>query len=221
MQLSTIPKWKLITGIVIAGIINLMVLTSVVAGLTTGRTSPSTTPTPVQTPRPSTLSPTPTLTPRSATPAPEGSVLYALHYQLKYASPKLTGYDRDEFGQKWADVDRNGCDQRNDVLRRDMVNLHTVPGTRGCVLAKGTLSLEGDSYAVKRVKYKRGSDKIEIDHVVSLADAWRMGADAWNVKKRQRFANDFMELEAVDARTNQDKGSQSKGFPCAQTEAER
>jgi hypothetical protein len=118
---------------------------------------------------------------------------------------KPGGYTRDEFGQKWADVDRNGCDQRNEVLRRDMVNLHTVPGTRGCVLAKGILSLQGDSYAAKRVRYKQGGDKIQIDHVVSLADAWRSGAHAWSINKRQKFANDFMELEAVDAHTNEDK----------------
>jgi hypothetical protein len=122
---------------------------------------------------------------------------------------KPGGYTRDEFGQKWADVDRNGCDQRNEVLRRDMVNLHTVPGTRGCVLAKGILCLRGDSYAAKRVKYKQGSDKIQIDHVVSLADAWRSGAHAWSINKRQKFANDFMELEAVDAHTNEDKGDET------------
>ena len=32
-----------------------------------------------------------------------------------------TGYARERFGQAWADVDRNGCDTRNDVLRRDLV----------------------------------------------------------------------------------------------------
>ena len=209
MQLSAIPKWKLIAGIVIACVINLFIFTTVVIGVTTGSSSPTPTPTPVQTEPapPATPTPSPTPTPTPTEPAaPRGSVLYALHH-LKVADAKPSGYDRDEFGQKWADVDRNRCEQRNDVLRRDMVNLHTVPGTHGCVLAKGILSLDGDSYAAKRVKYKRGSDRVQIDQVVSLADAWRMGAHAWSAKKRQRFANDFMELEAVDARTNEDKGN--------------
>lgn len=31
-----------------------------------------------------------------------------------------TGYDREQFGSAWTDVDRNGCDTRNDVLNRDL-----------------------------------------------------------------------------------------------------
>jgi hypothetical protein len=212
MKLSAVPKPLLISGIVIAGIINLLIFSTVVVGVTAGNGNPSPTPTPVQN-KPSTppsRTPTPSPTPTPTEPsAPRGSVLYALHHLKVTSNANVAGYDRDEFGQKWADVDRNGCDQRNDVLRRDMVNLHTVPGTHGCVLAKGILSLDGDSYAAKRVRYKRGSDKIEINHVVSLADAWRSGAHAWSIKKRQRFANDFMELEAVDAHTNEYKGDET------------
>lgn len=33
-------------------------------------------------------------------------------------APK-TGYDRALFDQAWAHVDRNGCDTRNDLLKRD------------------------------------------------------------------------------------------------------
>ena len=135
-------------------------------------------------------------------------MLYVLH-RLEVANPKPSGYDRDEFGQRWADVDRNGCDQRNDVLRRDMVNLHTKPGTNGCVLAKGTLSLERDSYAAKRVKYKRGGSKVEIDHVVSLADAWRSGAYDWDADQREELASDFMNLEALDVASNEDKNDEN------------
>ena len=129
MKLSAIPKPLLITGIVIAGVINLVIFTTVIIGVTTGSSSPTPTPTPVQTEPvvPTTPPPSPTPTPSPTEPvAPRGSVLYALHH-LKVADPKPGGYDRDEFGQEWADVDRNGCDQRNDVLRRGMVNLHTVP----------------------------------------------------------------------------------------------
>ena len=35
----------------------------------------------------------------------------------------LTGYERELFGPAWADVDRNGCDTRNDILRRDLANM--------------------------------------------------------------------------------------------------
>jgi Protein of unknown function (DUF1524) len=107
---------------------------------------------------------------------PADSVLAAA-YDLQVAEPEPDGYDRDEFGQKWADVDRNGCDQRNDVLRRDLVKLHTKPETNGCVLARGVL--ESSPYSGDKIKWAKGDTTIEIDHVVSLADAWRMGASDW------------------------------------------
>jgi hypothetical protein len=200
-KLSAIPKPKLIFGIVAAGIVNLLIFTSVVVGVT--NSDPAGDPTPGGAPpRLSTTTPTPTPT-TSVSGAPKGTVLYALHrLKVRDAASTVDGYERDKFGQKWADIDRNGCDQRNDVLRRDMVNLHTVPGTRGCFLAKGTLSLLDDSYAATRVKYKRGNDKVEIDHVVSLADAWGSGAHDWDVDQREEFANDFMNLEVIDSGTD-------------------
>jgi hypothetical protein len=160
---------------------------------------------------PATTSPVPTPTPTWTPPSPSvtpGSVT-ALALALPFSQPNQAVYDRDEFGQKWADVDRNGCDQRNDVLRRDMVNLHTKPGTNGCVLQSGVLVANRWSYGGHMIKYKRGNGKIEIDHVVSLADAWRMGAHDWDADKRERFANDFMNLQAVDAATNRAKGDKS------------
>ena len=50
-----------------------------------------------------------------------------------------TGYSRTAFGQAWADTDRNGCDTRNDVLRRDLTRDVIRAGTNGCVLLRGTL----------------------------------------------------------------------------------
>lgn len=38
-----------------------------------------------------------------------------------------TPYDREHFGQRWADVDRNGCDTRNDTLRHDLDALVVTP----------------------------------------------------------------------------------------------
>ena len=38
---------------------------------------------------------------------------------VKGRAPK-TGYSRSAFGPQWSDVDRNGCDTRNDILTRDL-----------------------------------------------------------------------------------------------------
>lgn len=76
-------------------------------------------PTPVKTPRPTPTaskepapSPTATPTPNPAETADAGTALAATQFlTVKGRAPK-TDYARDQFGQRWADTDRNGCDPR-------------------------------------------------------------------------------------------------------------
>jgi hypothetical protein len=120
-------------------------------------------------------------------------------------APK-TGYDRARFGPAWADVDRNGCDTRNDVLRRDLTRYTLKAGTHGCLVLKGTLH---DPYTGRTIAFVRGqttSIAVQIDHVVALSDAWQKGAQGWTTAKRTAFANDSLNLLAVDGPTNGSKG---------------
>ena len=94
---------------------------------------------------------------------------------VKGRAPK-TGYAREQFGPAWADVDRNGCDTRNDVLNRDLTGETFKPGTHDCVVLTGTLA---DPYTGKTIAFSRGqgtSEAVQIDHVVALSDAWQKGA---------------------------------------------
>ncbi|MDO9380319.1 MAG: excalibur calcium-binding domain-containing protein [Nocardioidaceae bacterium] len=119
----------------------------------------------------------------------------------------MTGYERDLFGQRWADVDRNGCDQRNDVLARDLVVTSYKPGTRDCVVLTGTFD---DPYTGSRIAFTRGqtsSMAVQIDHVVALADAWQTGAQTWGPKRMETFANDPLVLMAADGPANAQKGA--------------
>lgn len=125
--------------------------------------------------------------------------------EVKGRAPK-TGYDRALFGRGWIDVDRNGCDTRNDMLRRDLISAQTKPGTRGCVVLTGTLN---DPYTGNNIRFQRGrdtSEAIQIDHVVALSDAWQKGAQSMNDTNRIEFANDPINLLSVDGPTNQKKG---------------
>ena len=117
-----------------------------------------------------------------------------------------TGYTRAMFGQAWADVDRNGCDTRNDVLRRDLTHYVLKSGTRGCLVLAGNLR---DPYTGKAIAFVRGpqSARVQVDHVVALSDAWQKGAQQWTAAKRRAFANDSLELLAVDGPTNRRKGA--------------
>ncbi|MCF2706025.1 HNH endonuclease [Arcanobacterium haemolyticum] len=119
----------------------------------------------------------------------------------KYANER---YDRTLFGERWADVDGNGCDTRNDVLARDMTDVRFKRGS-SCVVASGTLD---DPYTGTTIDFVRGpqtSEAVQIDHVVALADAWNSGASTWKAKEREKFANDPLNLLAVDGAANQEK----------------
>ena len=121
---------------------------------------------------------------------------------VKGRAPK-TGYSRAQFGAAWIDVDHNGCDTRNDILRRDLTSIVYRTGT--CVVLTGVLH---DPYGGKVINFHRGvatSSIVQIDHVVPLSDAWQKGAFAWTIAKRTSFANDPLELLAVDGPLNNQK----------------
>lgn len=140
---------------------------------------------------------------------------------VKGRAPK-TGYDREQFGPAWADVDRNGCDTRNDVLARDLTGVTFEAGTHDCVVLTGTLQ---DPYTDQVIAFERGprSAEVQIDHVVALSDAWQKGAQQWDAGTRRQFANDPANLLAVDGPANGAKGDgdaatwlpPSTGYRCA------
>ena len=130
---------------------------------------------------------------------------------VKGRAPK-TGYSRAQFGQAWSDDvtvadGHNGCDTRNDVLRRDLTGVVLKPNTRDCVVTSGTLD---DPYTGKSIAFTRGtttSSKVQIDHVVALSDAWQKGAQLLSAEQRRNLANDPRNLQATDGPTNQAKGA--------------
>ena len=148
----------------------------------------------------STPAPTPSVAPGSGTAR---AVLATLVVKGRAAQ---TGYERDEYGQAWADVDRNGCDTRNDILRRDLTSVVYKAGTRDCVVATGVLD---DPYTGTRIDFVRGPESadVQIDHVVALSDSWVTGAFGWDERKRIAFGNDPLNLLAVDGPANSQKGA--------------
>jgi Protein of unknown function (DUF1524) len=123
----------------------------------------------------------------------------------------LDGYERGcgegegcVFGPAWSDVDRNGCDQRNDVLHRDLTAVEVREGTQGCVVVAGVLD---DPYTGRTVPFEKASAaEVPVDHVVPLAAAWVQGASAWPEDRRAAFANDLANLMATTRSENSSKG---------------
>jgi hypothetical protein len=139
----------------------------------------------------------------AATEVTASSVLSSLPVKGRAAK---TGYTRSQFGQAWADVDRNGCDTRNDMLKRDLTNVEFKVKTRDCLVLTGVLL---DRYSGETINFVRGnvtSMEVQIDHVVALSNAWQTGAFKLTLTQRTAFANDPMNLFAVKGRLNSQKG---------------
>ena len=101
----------------------------------------------------------------------------------------------------------NGCDTRNDILDRDLVD-KTYVAIKRCPNAVATGTLH-DPYTNATVAFVRGNQigaSVQIDHIVPLALAWDLGARDWTDEMRLRFANDPANLLAVAGKANQDKG---------------
>jgi len=117
----------------------------------------------------------------------------------------MTGYARTaQFGAAWLDVDHNGCDTRNDILARDLAAV-TKSGT--CRVMTGELASPYVSQTISFVRGNTTSAYVQIDHVVSLGDAWQTGAQQLSQAQRVSLANDPLNLLAVDAKSNAQKGA--------------
>ncbi|NDF02934.1 MAG: deoxyribonuclease, partial [Actinobacteria bacterium] len=82
--------------------------------------------------------------------------------QVKGRAPK-TGYTREQFGPAWKDVDANGCDTRNDILKRDLKSVIYRGIGEDCVILSGVLT---DPYSGETISFLRGvatSSEIQID----------------------------------------------------------
>ena len=125
----------------------------------------------------------------------------------------MAGYSRAKF-HIWAEQG-GGCNTRDVVLKRDGKG---VTATATCKITHGTW--------VSPYNGKTYTDplKMDIDHMVPLANAWRSGAKNWTDAQREKFANDLdrPQLLAVDSTDNRAKGDQdpsqwkppTRGFWC-------
>lgn len=122
---------------------------------------------------------------------------------VKGKAPK-TGYSRSEFTH-WLDPDKNGCDARNDTLKRDFASVVFKDASIQCKVVKGLLL---DPFSGKNINFdlENSNSNVDIDHIVSLSNAWQTGAAFISKETRTNFANDPLNLKAVDARLNRQKG---------------
>ena len=110
------------------------------------------------------------------------------------------GYKRSLF-KHWLDIDGDGCDAREQVLKRDAVGFAQVDPFRCFVVEADWLS----PYDGRRTTDR--SD-VDIDHTVALKEAWDSGAWQWSEAQRTAYANDTSDsrtLVAVSSSSNRSK----------------
>ncbi len=112
-------------------------------------------------------------------------------------------YNReDHFYKSWATI--NGCDMRNTILQRDLVETTL----EGCTVQTGILH---DPYTGTTINFQRGtgtSSAVQIDHVIALSNAWATGAHRLEKTERHALSQDPLNLLAVDGPTNGKKSDQ-------------
>lgn len=115
--------------------------------------------------------------------------------KLPVQAERESGYERDLF-RHWIDKNQDGCDTRQEVLRRQ--NKKRAPCSER----------EGEWFSAFDGLFFQNSSHLDVDHFVPLAEAWRSGARRWAASTRTRFANDLYgySLLAVSASSNRSKG---------------
>ncbi len=134
----------------------------------------------------------------TATKSQYESALTALNKLPVKGRAAKTGYSREQFPH-WKDPDKNGCDTRNDILKRDLTKVSFKAGTNNCKVVSGSLL---DPYSNRLIAFdlSKSASNIDIDHVVALSNAWQTGAFQLTLAQRTNFANDPLNLLAVDAK---------------------
>ncbi|MBY8849903.1 HNH endonuclease family protein [Saccharothrix longispora] len=143
--------------------------------------------------------PSPTGAPTSGPAAPGDDPAAQLAALTVAPEGKMTGYSRDRFPH-WSSQG-DSCDTREVVLQRQGTDVQT---DSACKATSGTWTSAYDGVVVE------DAGKLDIDHTVALAEAWRSGADKWTDEERGKFANDLggLQLIAVTASSNRSKGDQ-------------
>jgi hypothetical protein len=137
---------------------------------------------------------------QAASPASYKDATTALN-TLKVADEARTGYKRTLF-KHWTGAG-NGCDSRKAVIIAEAVKKPVVE--KGCVIKGGQWLSIYDNVVVTE------AGKLDVDHMVPLAEAWDSGASAWDAAKKEMYANDQTDprhLIAVTGGSNRSKSDQ-------------
>lgn len=142
-----------------------------------------------------------TTTPSSSieTPTQEPSYLEqldALRGMIDDPDPARPPYEREAFDEN-QDLDGDCIRTRHEVLLEEGEDVQVLE----CRVVSG---IWNDGYTGLTIT---SIDELEVDHVVSLNDAWDSGAWAFSADERRQFSNNTTNLNAIHGPENQRKGN--------------
>jgi hypothetical protein len=128
-----------------------------------------------------------------------GSTKKATLEAVQAGRPLSYLYKRDDW-KHWSDFDGDCMNTRHEILQQQAVGSVRLSPDH-CYVSSGVWN---DPYSGKT--FTRASD-LDIDHIVPLKWASDHGGALWSPNKKERFANDPVNLLAVDDALNQAKGA--------------
>ena len=110
-------------------------------------------------------------------------------------------YSRSAFGHGWDDADGDCQDSRAEALIAQSTTRVRFADDDRCRVVTGRWISPFTGNVIQN------SSEIDIDHVVPLRWAWDRGAVDWTRGKREKFANDSVNLWPVELSLNRRKGA--------------
>ena len=132
---------------------------------------------------------------------PKGLTLASLS-DRQARSGGVREYTRSAFGHGWDDANGDCQDSRAEALIVTSTTTVRFADEHRCRVTTGRWISPFTGEVIQN------AGNIDVDHVVPLAWAWRHGAEDWRDEKRERFANDPVNLWPVEASLNRSKGAQ-------------
>ena len=115
---------------------------------------------------------------------------------------RADSYRRSAFGHGWDDADSDCQNSRAEALIASSSTPVRFASDNRCRVVAGRWISPFTGNVIQN------SQAIDIDHVVPLKWAWERGANTWTSEKRERFANDPVNLWSVELGLNRSKGAQ-------------